>query len=452
MLYGNHNTYNETLVVKQDQSIRKSYEYFRELLDDNGFAAKGLVINQGGTYTGQDIECGWADILQSEKMEATFLVKRMVYKIAKGMEQNQTVQLIETFCVNDTIHSVFALMGLEYNGSPVTGGSPSCLDTDPIPNEYDCDGQLPCPDPGFGIKKLSYWTYTSLIERLRGSSWQDIQTIYEQYNVYVYKFIKQGQPVYLAWWDWWNETRETKQVALTLADITSDQAKITEAIPDTETGQSLNPNDYPNFFNSYMVDLTSDLTFPENIAVIRERQAGKQRLEIYNPPADVGGDTGSPGASDLSFGNANNKNIAMAGVDIDGNGVDEIAVIRQRKGRRQRLEIYSAPAVVDGGTGPPVVEGETGLPIASDLSFGSANSNKNNIAMAGVDIDGNGVDEIAVVRQKTGGKQRLEIYNAPAGVEGDTGPPIASDLTFGSANSNKNNIAIAGIQLTVFIR
>jgi hypothetical protein len=444
-LYGTHTAYRERPIVKQNLNIKKSYEYFRGLLNDNGFTDKELVIQQGGTYTGQDINTELAATYQDERMEATFLVKRMAYNKAKGMEQDQIISLIELFCCDDSIHSCFTMMGLEYNGSPVPGGTATCLDTDPIPAQYDCDGQIPCPDPGFGEKKLSYWTYKFLNEKLRGSSWNDIQAVYENYHVYVYKFDKQGQPVYLVWWDWWNETRETKRVALTLEEMGGNQAKTTEAIPNADMGMGLDPNDYPDFFNSNIEDLVSEIHFSDNIAVIRQRSSGKQRMEIYNLPHIVGGDTGSPVASDLSFGNANNTNVAMTAIDIDGDRVDEVAVVRKRANGRQRLEVYRAPSAVDGGTGPPLFEDEEPeTPLASDPSFGKATT-KRIIAIAGVDVNGDRVDELAVVRQRPNGKQPLEIYQCPSGVGSDAGPPIASDLEFGNANNNERVIAIAGV-------
>jgi hypothetical protein len=124
-------------------------------------------------------------------------------------------------------------------------------------------------------------------------------------------------------------------------------------------------------------------------------------------------------------------------VDVNGDGFDEIAVIKQNTGGKQRLEIYHPPAGVDT---------ETGLPVASDTTFGSTSNKNNNIAIAGVDVNGDGIDEIAVIKQNTSGKQRLEIYNLPLGVDGETGPPIASDTTFGSTSNKNNNIAIAGIR------
>jgi hypothetical protein len=171
------------------------------------------------------------------------------------------------------------------------------------------------------------------------------------------------------------------------------------------------------------------------IVVIRQRTNGRQRLEVYAADKVLM-------ASDMTFGNAttNKNNIAMAAVDIDGDGIDEIAVIRQNKTGRQRLEIYSLPTVVGGETGPP---------IASDTTFGNANTRNNNIALAAVDIHGDGIDEIAVIRQNKTGRRRLEIYSLPAVVGGETGTPIASDMSFGDAQDTKKRrtVDFAGLDM-----
>jgi hypothetical protein len=180
----------------------------------------------------------------------------------------------------------------------------------------------------------------------------------------------------------------------------------------------------------------------DEIAVIRQNKTGRQRLEIYSLPTVVGGETGPPIASDTTFGNANKNtnNIAMAAVDIDGDSIDEIAVIRQQQLGRQRLEIYSLPTIVGGQTGPP---------IASDTTFGNANTRNNNIALAAVDIHGDGIDEIAVIRQNKTGRRRLEIYSLPAVVGGETGTPIASDMSFGDAQDTKKRrtVDFAGLDM-----
>jgi subtilisin family serine protease len=107
--------------------------------------------------------------------------------------------------------------------------------------------------------------------------------------------------------------------------------------------------------------LAIDLVGVPLVAVIKQNTSGNQRLEIYHLPTDVDGETGPPVASDTTFGSTSDKNIAMACVDIDDDGFDEIAVIRQNTNGKQRLEIYAPPTGVDGETGPP---------IASDLSRG----------------------------------------------------------------------------------
>jgi len=59
------------------------------------------------------------------------------------------------------------------------------------------------------------------------------------------------------------------------------------------------------------------------------------------------------------------------------------------------------------------------------------------------------LEHIAVLNQMLNGRQRLFIFNPPDTVKGETGPPIASDVTFGNANKNKKIVAIAGIRISV---
>lgn len=103
--------------------------------------------------------------------------------------------------------------------------------------------------------------------------------------------------------------------------------------------------------------------------------------------------------------------------------------------------------LVDLPIGPQGVGGDTGDPIASDLTFGDNTTRKNTVLTTNADVDGHDMDEIAVVRQGIAGRQRLEIYNPPSTLNGQTGPPITSDLTFGGAGNNRNTVAISGMKL-----
>jgi len=149
----------------------------------------------------------------------------------------------------------------------------------------------------------------------------------------------------------------------------------------------------------------------------------------------------------LIFGFANLDSVCAAG--------DKIAVLNIMSDGRQRLFIFNPPDPED------EMSGKVGDPITSDVSFGYAfvkdwrrikrDHSKEVIAMAGVDIDGNGLDKIAVLNVMSDGRQRLFIFNPPDPADemrGTTGPPIAADLTFGTAkaNSDLRANAIAGIQ------
>ena len=97
-------------------------------------------------------------------------------------------------------------------------------------------------DLGYGIKKLSYYTYKKMTETLEESDWSNNQTIQESDGVYVYKFTKSGKPIWVAW----NDNSAEKQITIT--GIGSQQVKITEAVPKYESGKDV--TDYNTAFNT----------------------------------------------------------------------------------------------------------------------------------------------------------------------------------------------------------
>jgi hypothetical protein len=166
----------------------------------------------------------------------------------------------------------------------------------------------------------------------------------------------------------------------------------------------------------------------------------KQRLLIYNAPTPTQNETGPPIAYDTSFGMADGEFaiISIAGVDIDGDGIDEIAALNHvLPGNKQRLLIYNAPTPTQNETGPP---------IAYDTSFGTLDGEFAIISIAGVDIDVNGIDEIVALNRMPNQKQRLLIYDAPTPTQNETGPPVTYDASFGSAATNERVISIARLR------
>lgn len=79
-------------------------------------------------------------------------------------------------------------------------------------------------------RKLAYYTYKKMVEALEGSDWNNIQAVEEKDGIYIYKFIKQGRPIWVAW----NDNKEPQEI--TVSGISSIQVKITKAIPVYEHG------------------------------------------------------------------------------------------------------------------------------------------------------------------------------------------------------------------------
>lgn len=86
---------------------------------------------------------------------------------------------------------------------------------------------------GKSHKKLAYYAYKKMVEVLEGSDWDNIQTVQEKDGIYIYKFVKQGKPIWVAW----NDNGAEKQI--TISGINSNQIKITEAVPKYESGKDV---------------------------------------------------------------------------------------------------------------------------------------------------------------------------------------------------------------------
>lgn len=134
-------------------------------------------------------------------------------------------------------------------------------------------------------------------------------------------------------------------------------------------------------------------------------------------------------ASDPSFTAIDGERRAshLFGIDLDGDRVDEFAVIRERmtgKGR-YTMAIHAVPAkLVDDVSAP--VEKLKANALGSRAEFGEI------VDADGIDLDGDFQDELMLMRRVESGLQRLEIFETPkAGA--DLGPPLASYLDLGAA-------------------
>ncbi|MEZ4813445.1 MAG: hypothetical protein R2883_08270 [Caldisericia bacterium] len=204
------------------RELGTSLELIRKTLDETGFSDIPIWITEMGAYSGDPVDFGKLELPpQTEQMQAIDYFKRFIYPVSLGIEKVfPAFGLIEGFKQDD---AYFDHTGLIY------------------------DGKL-SDDLGKGVKKLGYWTYKYMTESLTGSDWDTLTEIYAKDGVYGYKIIKDGNPLWIFWWDWFEDsTLETKEVSVSLDNIFG-TVELVEVVPNTQTGKELQDSDYPNFF------------------------------------------------------------------------------------------------------------------------------------------------------------------------------------------------------------
>ena len=157
------------------------------------------------------MEAGTADYMDgaTEKDQATSLIKIYVSTLALGQKK------------------LFWTTASEYDWST---GDTSLFDfTGLVNNHRNKDGK--------SHKKLAFFTYKLMVEKLEGSDWDNIETVIDGTdNVYIYRFTKKdtGKPVYVAWWDYFEEKshvgKAPKSLILKVGNV--NKVRITDSITD----------------------------------------------------------------------------------------------------------------------------------------------------------------------------------------------------------------------------
>jgi hypothetical protein len=136
----------------------------------------------------------------------------------------------------------------------------------------------------------------------------------------------------------------------------------------------------------------------DHVAVLKNNGGLDNNLFVYTAP--VGVQKGTLEGTDWWSGDGNT--VAMAGGDFDGNGVDEIAYLKQAAATDFTLFVYTAPA---------------GAQMGTLIGTDNASYDGVPVALTAVDIDGNGTDEIAVLKKAGPTDFNLYIFTAPTGVQ-----------------------------------
>ncbi|MBI5074430.1 MAG: Ig-like domain-containing protein [Nitrospirae bacterium] len=232
------------------RGAKEAYDHIRSVLEADGFPSMPFWITEMGAYSGDPASVTPAPFdypLQTEQQQALDYFKRFVYPLSFGIKK---------------IFPAFGLMeGFKYDGGyfDYTGLI------------YDGWGTN---DLGLGVKKLSYYTYKKMTEMLEGSDWKNIQTIQASGNVYTFKFMKNNAPIYVAWWDYFNETSyapgNTKTISI--SGLPAGSVLVTEAVPKFSAGKDV--TDYATAFRTETVAAsngTITLTVGENPVFVEVR-------------------------------------------------------------------------------------------------------------------------------------------------------------------------------------
>ena len=203
------------------KGARDAYNYIRSVMNSDGFPNIPIWITEMGSYSGDPSSVEWP--LQTERQQALDYLKRFVYPLSFGVKKIfPAFGLMEGFKYDS---GYFDFTGLIYDG-------------------------WGAGDMGLGVKKLAYYTYKKMTETLEGSDWNTIQTIQESGDVYIYKFTKSSKPIYVAWWDYFNDATytqgKTKQVTIT--GLQGSTATVTEAVPKFSSGKEV--TDYSAAFKT----------------------------------------------------------------------------------------------------------------------------------------------------------------------------------------------------------
>lgn len=193
--------------------LKNSFSIYKNILKSYGYE-KSFWITECATYDGKPAGGRKELPEQSEKQQAVELVKRYIYALSLGIKKLFWNLIVERHNFGGQPNSYFDHVGLVNN--PLN------------------DGQ--------SHKKLAYYAYKKMVEVLEGSDWNSIETIQDKDSIYIYKFIKDAKSIWVAW----NDNPETKQVIL--SDITANQVKITDAIPQYESGEDV--ADYNSAFKT----------------------------------------------------------------------------------------------------------------------------------------------------------------------------------------------------------
>lgn len=187
------------------KGMKDVYSFIRSALDKAGFQNTKIWFTETASPSKPF----------GEKAQAIELVKRFIYPISFGAEKVFWWNMIEG----------------EY---PLEDDKPS----DHFGLVYDGIGK---DDPGYGVKKLAYYSYKKMVDILEGSDWNSVVAVQGGDSIYIYKLNRANQSIWVAW----SENGADRQIQI--GGVNSSRINITESVPKYESGKEV--KNYYNAFN-----------------------------------------------------------------------------------------------------------------------------------------------------------------------------------------------------------
>ncbi|MDY6839029.1 MAG: choice-of-anchor D domain-containing protein [Thermodesulfobacteriota bacterium] len=190
---------------------------------------------------------------------------------------------------------------------------------------YDGEGEF---DKGAGVKKLSYFTKKLLVQKLGSADWQNIAYTKVAPAVYQYRFMVNGLPIYVVWYDWFRGEEDTKTVTLDVSDVSTPQVRVTEAVPAFDTGQEADTVLFEEAFASYATPITAtriNITLRKRPVFIEETGAD---ISVSPTSLDFGElppGTSSPPMS-VTISNSGEADLQLGTLSIIGTNAAEFTI------------------------------------------------------------------------------------------------------------------------------
>lgn len=207
---------------------------------------------------------------------------------------------------------------------------------------------------------------------------------------------------------------------------------------DSDTGFSAGGTQPLRF--AFAADVNGDGN--DEVVLVREWKKKKGRLEltVVAPPTEPNGSMGKVLASSKkkSLGTAvgDGAITAMAAIDANGDGVDEVMIARRWDDGRNSVEIRALPSKK---------KAPLGALIASDDNFGPTAQELIGLAAADV-VPGEGLDEVVALFRDANGMDRLYVYRAPFGPGSTIGAPYVFGVDVSIVGATNSAIAMIDLE------